>query len=113
MWAPMGKLVPQLHEVVTFAYDLCFKHVIAHWKGILDKYTLCRKNMAQLGAQVMENIGEIWYCLVPFLTQGGPSGVLVLVASNRVVFFFNVIPEGIPCRATTNIAYSSMALCSE
>jgi hypothetical protein len=45
----------------------------------------------------MENIGEIWYRLVPFLTQGSPSGVLVLVAFNRVVLFFNGIPQGIPC----------------
>jgi hypothetical protein len=44
----------------------------------------------------MENIGEIWYYLVPFLTQGGPSCVLVLVASNKVVLFFNGILEGIP-----------------
>ena len=43
----------------------------------------------QFGVQGMENIGEIWYCLVPFLTQGGPSSVLVLVASNKVVLFFN------------------------
>jgi hypothetical protein len=49
----------------------------------------------QFGVQSMENIGEIWYCLVPFLTQHGPSCVLVLVASNRVVLFFNGIPEGI------------------
>jgi hypothetical protein len=46
----------------------------------------------------MENIVEIWYCLVPFLTWGGPSGVLVLVASKKVVLFFNDILEGIPCR---------------
>jgi hypothetical protein len=46
----------------------------------------------------MENIGEIHDCLVPFLIQAGPSGVLVLVASNMVVFFFNGILEGIPCR---------------
>jgi hypothetical protein len=46
----------------------------------------------------MENIGEIWYCLVPFLTQGGPSGVSVLVASNTVVLFFNGILKVIPCR---------------
>jgi hypothetical protein len=52
----------------------------------------------QFGAQGMEIIGEMWYCLVPFLTQGGPSNVLVLVASNGVVLFFNGIPEGIPCR---------------
>jgi hypothetical protein len=52
----------------------------------------------QLGVQGMENISEIWYYLVPFLTQGGPSSVLVLIASKRVVFFFNGIQEGIPCR---------------
>ena len=52
----------------------------------------------QFGVQGMENIDEIWYCLVPFLTQGGPSGVLVLVTSNMVVLFFNGVPEGIPCR---------------
>jgi hypothetical protein len=51
----------------------------------------------QFGAQGMENIGEIWYCLVPFLTQSGPSCVLVLVASKKVVLFFNGIPKGIPC----------------
>jgi hypothetical protein len=40
MWAPMDKLVPQLPGVINFAYDLRFRHVIAHWKGIFDKYTL-------------------------------------------------------------------------
>jgi hypothetical protein len=45
----------------------------------------------------MENIGEIWYCPVPFLTRHGPSCVLVLVPSDRVVFLFNGILEGIPC----------------
>ena len=39
MWAPMGKLVPQLPGVVNFAYDLCFRPVIARWKGISEKYT--------------------------------------------------------------------------
>ena len=37
MWAPMDKLVPQLPKVVTFAYDLRFRHVIACWKGIFKK----------------------------------------------------------------------------
>jgi hypothetical protein len=46
----------------------------------------------QLGVQGMENIGEIWYCVVPFLTQVGPSCVLVLVSFNMVVLFFNGIP---------------------
>jgi hypothetical protein len=45
----------------------------------------------------MENIGEIWYFLVPFLMQGGPLGVLVLVASKGVVLLFNGILEEIPC----------------
>jgi hypothetical protein len=52
----------------------------------------------QFGARGMENIGEIWYYLVPLLMQGGPFGVLFLIAPNRVVLFFNGILEGIPCR---------------
>ena len=40
MWAPMGKLVPQLPGVVTLAYDLHFRRVIARWKGIFENYTL-------------------------------------------------------------------------
>jgi hypothetical protein len=45
MWAPMGKLVPQLPVVVTFAYNLHFRRVIAHWKGIFEKYTLFHQNL--------------------------------------------------------------------
>ena len=45
----------------------------------------------------MENIGEIWYYLIPFLMQGGLSSVLVLVASYIVLLFFNGILKGIPC----------------
>jgi hypothetical protein len=33
----LGKLVHQLPGLVTFAYDLRFRHVIAHWKGIIEK----------------------------------------------------------------------------
>jgi hypothetical protein len=33
----LGKLVHQLPGVVTFAYDLCFRHVIAYWKGIIEE----------------------------------------------------------------------------
>ena len=32
----MQKLVHQLIGVVTFAYDLHFRHMIAHWKGIVE-----------------------------------------------------------------------------
>jgi hypothetical protein len=33
----LGKLVHQLPGVVTFAYDLRFRCVIAHWKGIIEE----------------------------------------------------------------------------
>jgi hypothetical protein len=33
----LGKLVHQLPEVVTFAYNLCFRRVIACWKGIFEE----------------------------------------------------------------------------
>ena len=56
----------------------------------------------QFGVHGMENIGEVWYYLVPFLMQGGPSGVLVLVACNMVVLFFNGVLEGIRCRGHQN-----------
>jgi hypothetical protein len=67
----------------------------------------------EFGVQGMENVGEIWYCLVPFLTQRGLSCALVLVASNRVVFSLMTSLKKSHVELTTNIAYSSMALCSE
>jgi hypothetical protein len=33
----LGKLVHQLPGVVTFAYDLYFRRMIAHWKGIIEE----------------------------------------------------------------------------
>jgi hypothetical protein len=33
----LGKLVHQLLGVVTFAYDLRFRRVIARWKGIVEE----------------------------------------------------------------------------
>jgi len=33
----LGKLVHQLPRVVTFAYILCFRRMIAHWKGIFEE----------------------------------------------------------------------------
>jgi hypothetical protein len=33
----LGKLVHQLPGVVTFAYDLRFRCVIARWKGIIEE----------------------------------------------------------------------------
>jgi hypothetical protein len=36
----LGKLVHQLPGVVTFAYDLRFRRMIAHWKGIIKEINL-------------------------------------------------------------------------
>ena len=33
----LGKIVHQLHGVVTFAYDLCFRRMIARWKCIIQE----------------------------------------------------------------------------
>jgi hypothetical protein len=65
---------------------------------VFENQMMLRFFDTKFDAQGMENIGEIWYSLVPFLTQGGSFGILVLVASNNVVLFFNDVPEGIPCR---------------
>ena len=40
-----GKLVHQLLRVITFAYDIRFKHTIAHWKGIFKDYTFFHHNL--------------------------------------------------------------------
>jgi hypothetical protein len=64
---------------------------------VFEHHMLLRVFDTQFGAQGMENIGEIRYCLVPLLTQGGPFGALLLVSSNKVVLFFKDILEGIPC----------------
>jgi hypothetical protein len=34
----LGKLVHQLPGVVTFAYDLRFRHMIARWKDLSEAY---------------------------------------------------------------------------
>jgi hypothetical protein len=33
----LGKLVHQLPGVLTFAYNLCFRRMIARWKGIIEE----------------------------------------------------------------------------
>jgi hypothetical protein len=53
-----GKLVHQLPRVVTFAYDLCFRHVIARWKGIFENYALCHQiydSINNLTMEIQEN----------------------------------------------------------
>jgi hypothetical protein len=50
----------------------------------------------QLGAQGMEGIGELWNFLAPLFPQCGPSHVLVLIVSNRVILFLYCIHKKIP-----------------
>jgi fucose permease len=44
----------------------------------------------------MEGIGELQNCLAPLLPQYGPSHVLVLIVSNRVILFLYRIHKKIP-----------------
>jgi hypothetical protein len=46
--------------------------------------------------QGMEGIGEIWNFLAPLFPQCGPSHVLVLIVSNRVILFLYRIHTKIP-----------------
>ena len=45
MWDPMDKLVPQLLGVIIFSYNLCFRCMIAHWKGLSENYTICHQTL--------------------------------------------------------------------
>jgi hypothetical protein len=63
---------------------------------ILEHQMSLRIFDTQLGAQGMEDICEIWHCLVSFLPQCGPFGIQVVITSDRVVFFLYIIPEGFP-----------------
>jgi hypothetical protein len=40
----LGKLVHQLPGVVTFAYDLRFRRMIARWKDLSEAYNFGRQN---------------------------------------------------------------------
>jgi hypothetical protein len=44
-WLSWCKLVPQLPRVVTFAYELRFRCVIACWKGLSENYTFCSQTL--------------------------------------------------------------------
>jgi hypothetical protein len=49
----LGKLVHQLPGVVTFAYDLCFRHMIARWKDLSEAYN-ARDKIASLDGILRE-----------------------------------------------------------
>ena len=50
----------------------------------------------QLGAQGVEDIGELRNCLAPLLPQCGPSHVPVLIVANGVILFLYHIHKKIP-----------------
>jgi hypothetical protein len=52
----------------------------------------------QFGAQGMEIIGANLVLSGPFLAAGWSTGCIGPRSFQRVVLFFNGIPEGIPCR---------------
>jgi hypothetical protein len=64
--------------------------------AVLEYHISFRVLDTHLSAQGMEDICEIFYCLVPFPSQCGPSRIPIIVVSNRVVLFLNNIPERIP-----------------
>jgi hypothetical protein len=39
----LGKLVHQLPDVITFAYDFHFRHTIAYWKDLSEEYKSVQK----------------------------------------------------------------------
>lgn len=47
---------------------------------------LLRVSNTQLCVQGVEDIGELWQCLFPFLPQCGPSHVLVFIVYDKVIF---------------------------
>jgi hypothetical protein len=49
-----------------------------------------------LGAQGIEGIGELWNCLALLLPQCGPSHVLALIVSNRIILFLYQVHKKIP-----------------
>jgi hypothetical protein len=62
----LGKLVHQLPRVITFAYDLRFRHMIACWKGLSEDYTFfCYLSKVILVLEISKK-----HCLGP---QNGPT----------------------------------------
>jgi hypothetical protein len=67
-----------------------------HTTAVLENHMSLRIFDAHLGVQGMEDIGELWNCLVSLLLQCGPSCIQVVITSNMVVLFFNSIPKRTP-----------------
>ena len=73
-----------------------FLDVSMHTVMVLEHHMSLKIFDTQLSAQGMEDICEIWHCLVSFLPQCRPFGIQVVITSNKVVLFLNSILEGFP-----------------
>jgi hypothetical protein len=67
----------------------------------------------QIGVKGMEGIGELRNYLAPLLPQCGPSHVLVLIVSNRVILFLYRIHKNSQVGSTPYIPNSSVELFSQ
>ena len=65
----LGKLVHQLPRVVTFAYDLHFRRMIARWKDLSEAYN-AREKIASLDAILQHQHTQKKHRLGP---QNGPG----------------------------------------
>ena len=63
----LGKLVHQLPGVITFAYDLRFRRMMARWKGIIKEIHF-RHNIE--GNSILKTFFPKKHCLG---TQNGPG----------------------------------------
>ena len=78
-------------QKIHFCLDVFMQEAMVFWSQIPLKVF-----DTQLGAKGMEDIGELWHCLVPFLSQCGPSHVLIIIASNKVILLLQSIHKKCP-----------------
>jgi hypothetical protein len=79
-----GRDVQKLH----FGLDLSMQTTM-----ILENQMSLKIFDTHLGAQGMEDICELWHCLVSFLLYSGPFCIQVIITSDRVVLFLDSIPK--------------------
>jgi hypothetical protein len=63
--------------------------------AILKHHMLLKIFNTHLGAKGMEDICQLEHCLVSFLPQCGPFCIQVIITSDMIVLFLNIIPQGL------------------
>ena len=90
----LGKLVHQLPRVITFAYDICFRHMIARLKGIIEEIHFGGSIMPSTIIVIQVDIGGH----PPFLTGSkqfsGNFGNLLFLAGFNFRGHFEGLNEG-------------------